>query len=548
MTPEIISGRINPWASLERPDDGLWEFTKNINSAQNQAERRREFYVALTRVENHLIIVGNSTNKGQICPETGMIQFTSKPSEKTMGHMWMEGLRAGAHKQNQLESPWLKPGDIGVEELGQYQEHDVSLDPVTIYFNSQLGEDNIRSMAIFHNPDCFSDAKPVTPIERWSAIEDKITAKNSPHSTIKISKNVTHTLKLGANSLDNSVKCRKHHWPNNLTNWNNHRLSKLLEKTSSVPEKIGNLPTAVEFGLMMHRLVEISLDNPSKYNAKPTKPLPNSWFNKPEHDLTSDESIEIVLGEFGFNKSDKGNTKRFNATFERMQSVANLVDQGLTGRYAKGEKLHGRKAEGLRTELPFLYNHIVNVNSPRKVFRNNNLQEISNVANVEIIFEGRADLVMAYSDDAGNGYLQVVDMKTTGCLYGFNFDDPKHGTALQQFTGDLHNFHPSSQAEHDIIDKYKYQLTLYSKALEAIEAEKPIEERRTVLPPAILIAASGRTVEMSKEYYQQTIDELDEQLVWIGQLAANPQSIDEPDRMTMEHAMVCWNTGIEPQD
>ena len=100
---------------------------------------------------------------------------------------------------------------------------------------------------------------------------------------------------------------------------------------------------------MMQRLVEISLDNPSKYNAKPTKPLPNSWFNKPEHDLTSDESIEIVLGEFGFNKSDKGNTKRFNATFERMQSVANLVDQGLTGRYAKGEKLHGRKAEGLRT-------------------------------------------------------------------------------------------------------------------------------------------------------------------------------------------------------
>jgi ATP-dependent exoDNAse (exonuclease V) beta subunit len=548
VTPEIISGRINPWASLERPDDGLWEFTKNINSAQNQAERRREFYVALTRVENHLIIVGNSTNKGQMCPETGMIQFTSKPSAKTMGHMWMEGLRSSAHKQNQLDSPWLKPDDIGVEELGEYQEHDVSLDPMMLYFNSKLGEGNIRSMAIFHNPDCFSDAKPVTPIERWKVIEDKIMANSLPKSAIKVSKNVTHTLKLGANSLDNSVKCRTHHWPNNLTNWNNHRLSKLLEKTSLAPEKIGNLPTAVEFGLMMHRLVEISLDNPSKYNAEPMKALPNSWFNKPEHELTSDESIEIVLGEFGFNKSDKGNTKRFNATFERMQSVAQLVDQGLTGRYAKGEKLHGRKAEGLRTELPFLYNHIVNVNSPRKVFRNNTMQEMSNVVNVEIMFEGRADLVMAYSDDAGDGYLQVVDMKTTGCLYGFNFDNPKHGTALQQFSCDLHNAHPSSQAEHEIIDKYKYQLTLYSKALEAIEAEKPIEERRIVLPPAILIAASGRTVEMSKEHYQQTMNELDEQLVWIGQLAANPQSIDEPNRMTMEHATVCWNTGIEPQD
>ena len=108
----------------------MWEFTKHINSAQNQAERRREFYVALTRVENHLIIVGNSTNNGQICSETGMIQFTSKPSDKTMGHMWMEGLRSIAHKQNQPDSPWLKSEDAGVEELGEYGEHEVSIDPV----------------------------------------------------------------------------------------------------------------------------------------------------------------------------------------------------------------------------------------------------------------------------------------------------------------------------------------------------------------------------------------------------------------------------------
>ncbi len=548
VTPEIISGRINPWASLERPDDGLWEFTKNINSAQNQAERRREFYVALTRVENHLIIVGNSTNKGQVCQETGMIEFTSKPSQKTMGYMWMEGLRSSAHKQHQLGSPWLKPEDAGAEELTEYGEHEVSLDPVTLYFNSQLGEGNIRSMAIFHNPDCFSHNTPTTPIERWNLIEDKISAKSSPTIAQPVNKNVIHTMKLGANSLDNSVKCRHHHWPKNLTDWNNHRLTNLLDKTATLPEKVGVLPTAIEFGLMMHRLVEISLDNPSKYHAKPSKPLPDSWLNKPEHELTSTQSIETVLSEFGFSRSDKPGAKRFDATFERMHEVANLVDQGLTGRYAKGEKLHGRKAEGLRTELPFLYNHTVATNSPREVFRDCKMQEMANVTNVEIIFEGRADLVMAYSDDAGNGYLQVVDMKTTGCLYGFNFANPELGTSLQQFSGDLHDIYPSNPAEREIIDKYKYQLTLYSNALEAIENEKPIEERRTVLPPAILIAASGRTVEMSPEQYEQTKGKLADQLSWIGQLAANPQSIDEPDRMTMQHAMVCWNTGIEPQD
>ena len=89
---------------------------------------------------------------------------------------------------------------------------------------------------------------------------------------------------------------------------------------------------------------------------------------------------------------------------------------------------------------------------------------------------------------------------------------------------------------------------MYSKALEAIENEKPETERRIVLPPAILIAASGRTVEMSQKEYDQAKDELDEDLSWIGELVANPQSPNEPDRMTMEHAMICWNTGIEPQD
>ena len=53
---------------------------------------------------------------------------------------------------------------------------------------------------------------------------------------------------------------------------------------------------------------------------------------------------------------------------------------------------------------------------------------------------------------------------------------------------------------------------------------------------------------MSAEQYQQTKEELADQLSWISQLAATPQSIDEPDRMTMEHAMICWNTDIEPQD
>ena len=82
------------------------------------------------------------------------------------------------------------------------------------------------------------------------------------------------------------------------------------------------------------------------------------------------------------------------------------------------------------------------------------MQEMAKVCNVEIIFEGRADLVMAYADKDGKGYLQVIDMKTTGCLYGFNHANPKQGTPLQNFSGDIFDRHPSNPAEQKIIDKY----------------------------------------------------------------------------------------------
>ena len=67
-----------------------------------------------------------------------MKQFTSKPSQNDGAYV--DGRFEGrCTKQNQLESPWLKPGDIGVEELTEYGEHDVSLDPVTIYFQFSTG-------------------------------------------------------------------------------------------------------------------------------------------------------------------------------------------------------------------------------------------------------------------------------------------------------------------------------------------------------------------------------------------------------------------------
>ena len=116
-----------------------------------------------------------------------------------------------------------------------------------------------------------------------------------------------------------------------------------------------------------------------------------------------------------------------------MHEIAQLIESGLTGIYAAGASKHSRTAEGLRTELPFLYNHEAQLDkSSRKVLRDCEIHDITKVSNVSIMFEGRADLVMAYSGPDGEGYLQIVDMKTTGCLFGFNYENGGSGPSFFQ--------------------------------------------------------------------------------------------------------------------
>ena len=58
VLPDLVVARPRPWPSLPAPNDGLWRMAKGLGDAQAKAERARQFYVALTRVERHLIVAG----------------------------------------------------------------------------------------------------------------------------------------------------------------------------------------------------------------------------------------------------------------------------------------------------------------------------------------------------------------------------------------------------------------------------------------------------------------------------------------------------------
>jgi hypothetical protein len=227
-------------------------------------------------------------------------------------------------------------------------------------------------------------------------------------------------------------------------------------------------------------------------------------------------------------------------TGERLAELGRLIRNGLLGRLAEGETHHGLKVEGLRTELPFYHSHEVSTGGlERSTFTLQGHLPHVVIEELNLIFDGRADLVLALRDDHCAGYLQVVDLKTKDCRDGFNSSKPQDGLALQRFKGKLLDPYPSTPAEQAILDEHRLQLTLYSLALKAVEERKPVDERRGILPPALLVGASGRMLQLTTEEFESAEKELAKHLDWIGHLAASPQSIEEPERLEIDASEAC---------
>ena len=125
-----------------------------MEKAQKRAERRREFYVALTRVKSHLIVCG--VNSNELKGKKGD-RYDLKASHDSMAHFLTEGLRGAAWESNVEESCWSFDSDLQSNELDNAGESwsEKELDPYSVYQNSGLPEGCVSSIAIYHSPDCF---------------------------------------------------------------------------------------------------------------------------------------------------------------------------------------------------------------------------------------------------------------------------------------------------------------------------------------------------------------------------------------------------------
>ena len=536
VTPQVVAGRINPWSSRDRPDDGLWEFAKRMDHAQRQAERRREFYVALTRVKDRLIVVGSPSDTATLHEETRFLELKSKPSMKTMGAMWLDGLRSLSHQNSVQDSPWLQPNDSFATPLSQYKETTLSFNPRSLIEDACLGPQSVKSLYVYHSPDCFPGLSTATPLQRWMNLETQLTQMSpvpAPQTALPL---VSEMMRMTAHGLDTSFACPRRHWLSEVKGWNPEPLNFFLNRP--LPESsVSIYPPATVFGTLMHRLVELGLENPFIKNGPPSTPLMAAWTFDGKDLLDDEETIVRVLTEEGITATD---SETFKPTFDRLSELGSLVRNGLLGRYAAGEQHFGFKVEGLRTELPFFFRHKVGFDGLlRTGFSVEGTQNLAQIDHVDVLFDGRADLVLAMRDEQGNGCLQVVDLKTKGCRDEFNSENPESGSRLQRYKGDVLVPYPSTLEERSILDEHRLQLTLYSMALEVLEQQKPASERRRVLPPALLIGASGRMVQLTQNEYESASQTLAQHLEWMAQLSATPEAVSEPPRLPEDSSHIC---------
>jgi len=529
VTPQVVAGRIQPWRAKDRPHDGLWVFASQMNKAQDRAELRRKFYVALTRVRDRLILTGSPGNAATFDEESGEFAVRFAPDARTMGRMLIEGLRRASWNAGDGAAPWLTESDALSTELGTFKpkREQTPFNPAFLLDNTPLGEFGVAGLRLYHHPLCFESNQPPSAQQRARLLEAHLSAGATRTTSPPLRLSVEENINGAAHHLDGTYDCQRKYWLEHIKGWSTEPF--MLPLSQKALEREERWPEPTEFGLMMHRVLEIGLRNPLKF-GEDTPPLGPSWKHESEDDLATASTVARVMNEFGYGLEQEEGTPQAMWR-DRLMHIAGLIDQGLLGRLVGGESHQGWSVEAVRTELPFFHRERLSMEEePMQALVSPTLRDGAELLAVNMDFSGRADLVLALVNASGEGALQVVDLKTRGCLKTFNEKNPKKGHVLQRIGPDNLDVAPQSDEETQLLHEHRLQLTLYSLALQAIEDRKPEDERRTVLPPALLLGANGRLIQLTQSEYDDAIDDLRAHLMWRSAVHLNPL-MEEPERL-----------------
>ncbi len=491
-TPGIFAANPDPWLTGAKVESGVWSIAKMLQEAQIQAEARRLFYVACTRVKDLLILAGAPSNSHIL---DGIISFKPRPiSMPTFGHMWLDALG------------W-QPNDDG-----QYSIVPSEM-PFPVYSHvSELGLNHV-----IHSP--LVRLNRLDQSVQLAFSEGLVELQNEAPRRQRISRIAPH-------ALDAAAECPRRHWLSTRGGLSTEaiRLDMAQGNTAETAAERVGLPAANVIGSIVHRQVEIGLQNPGQSSTL-TAPLSEQWTNVSPDTLSDEETIDAVLSELMPPEADSDAIKSL------MLKVANALRNGPLGTLTRGEIWHGEIVEGLRTEWPFNIQHTVHSNGIDSKWSPSGSQTLAEIESIVFSSSGIADLVLCTRLESGQGAIRAIDMKTTGAAHlHAGWEHP-----LLRIEGDERH-----HEEEKLLQKYRMQLALYTRALMLQESSRESSHRphRKVLPPAILAATTGRLIVMTEDEMNTALNDLQVLFESLGELTL--RSDDEiPPRLSGEAAMAC---------
>jgi len=460
-TPSLFSSNPRPWVTQSSLDSGVWTLARTLQEAQIQAEARRLFYVACTRVKDLLILAGGPNDSVRI-GNTVSMKLRSLPMP-TFGHMWFEALG------------W-EPDEDGRHII----------DPQSLPFAVHC-----------HESELGGKGTTISPMVRMARLDE---SSQIAHETVSDpapvhTPNRTRGLRIYPHQLDKAATCPRCYLELMRLGLSPDAVSQYSTNDPSQPaaEKLG-LPPANVIGSIFHRLIEVGLENPG-LQSEISVPVPHQWTETSPNLLEDDDVIQSVLEELLPPNADEEAVKSL------LKQMSKAVLNGPLGTLTSKGTWNEESVEGLRTEWPFSLQHTVKISVDDQMWTPHGPQQLATIERFTFSSNGIADLVLCTRLTGGIGAIRAVDFKTTGAAHLYaGWPHP-----LLEAEGDSRH-----ESEQEMLDQYRMQLAFYTLALIRQEEARKNEgiPHREVLPPAILSTTTGRMILMTKNEMHEALDAL----------------------------------------
>lgn len=561
VNPEFFAGHPAPWPGNKYPASAMWQHSRRIALKRKNAEARRLLYVAATRVEQHLVIVG-SPEKTEWIDESGLkIDWKYSESQTTLGQMWAESLRQASHRRGETsnQSPWVEAADDGQPHpLNSGAGADRFLNPGSLQQDGWLRPPKSGhpkpGMRIYHHPDCFrsEDSKANvlhSPLVRQTMLDQAV--NDSRLAPVELTTRISTgaRIRLAPHRLSKIDACPRRHWfetrgglkPDPISSTDQHdeedeqdpRASRLMDEsdgpTSAETEGAANLPSPTQLGLIVHRVLEVGIGNPGPDGEQPSMALPEIWSNPVESRLSDSNLLAEVFAELMPRGVDEEKTEQVVST------MLQRIEEGLVGRLTRAEVIDGERVEGLRTEYPFTISNPVSFETvPRTRWTPDGIEQLAGIERASIDMDGSIDLALCSSHEDGTSSIRPIDLKTEQAAS--ILDDS--GSLLDALGN--HATEPANDAEIEMLRHHRLQLALYHRALEMMEATRPEGQRRRVERPAILVGVTGRLVIYPVEMFEQAQAQIDDILATAARMElATELPLADFQRLPQSKAHVC---------